>query len=123
MLPTVDDIDLLARRSFSVDEVTSVLKLPKTDREYAFLTIWTHKEALIKVLGGSLSIPLTSFSVSLADGPGNMLQRLELEGEAVAEWCICPVTSLPGIPNAVAALALDAPSCKIEWLPAATALG
>ena len=78
---------------------------------------------LIKALGGGLSIPLKSFSVSLAEGPGSVLQRLEHEGESVGGWCVCPVTNLPGVPDAVAALALDAPSCKIEWLPATTALG
>ena len=123
LLRPIDDVDLLARRNFSADEIAAELAVPKTDRERAFLAIWTRKEALVKALGGGLSIPLTSFSVSLAEGPGNVLQRLDLEGEAVAEWCVCPVTGLPGLPNAVAALALDAPSCKIEWLPAATALG
>ena len=117
LLRPVEDVDLLARRNFSADEIAAVLAAPETERQRAFLTIWTRKEALIKALGGGLSIPLKSFSVSLAEGPGNALQRLELEGESLAEWCICPVTGSPGMPDAVAALALDAPSCKIEWLP------
>ena len=123
MLRPVDDVELLASRNFSAEEIAAVLAVPETEREGAFLAIWTRKEALLKALGGGLSIPLKSFSVSLAEGPGDVLRRFEYEGESVAGWCICPVTGLPGVPDALAALALDAPSCKIEWLPAATALG
>jgi 4'-phosphopantetheinyl transferase len=92
---------------------------PPGKRDQAFLEIWTRKEALVKALGGGLSIPLSLFSVALGQPDGNLLKRLDLSGESSSGWC---VRSIPDVPHAIAAVALDAPDFEFEWLPAEMAV-
>jgi 4'-phosphopantetheinyl transferase len=116
LLRPVGDLAAMARHSFAADECAAVLAVPLPDRDRAFLEMWTRKEALVKALGGGLSIPLKAFSVALAERPGSLLERLELIGEEAGHWCIRPVSVLPGSPEAVAAIALDAPAVELAWL-------
>lgn len=69
-------IDVEARREFgnisdmadyclSSEEQDIVGKLPKPERDWAFLRIWTLKEAYIKALGKGLSLPLNRFSFTI----------------------------------------------------------
>jgi 4'-phosphopantetheinyl transferase len=116
LLRPVIDLAALARHSFAADECAAVLAVPPAGRDRAFLEIWTRKEALVKALGGGLSIPLKAFSVALAETPGSLLERLALEGEEVGDWCVRPVSGLSGDPAVVAALALDAPEIELAWL-------
>lgn len=123
LLHPVEDLEAIARHNFADDEREAVLATPTADRDRAFLEIWTRKEALIKALGGGLSIPLQAFSVCLATNPGSLLHRLDLPGETPADWCLRAVSDVPGAPEAVAALALDVPDWQLEWLPASAAFG
>jgi 4'-phosphopantetheinyl transferase len=116
LLRRVGDLEAMARHSFAADECAAVLAMPLSERDRAFLEMWTRKEALVKALGGGLSIPLKAFSVALAERPGSLLERLELIGEEAGHWCIRPVSVLPGSPEAVAAIALDAPAVELAWL-------
>lgn len=61
------DIDALAHQVFAADEVAYLQCLERHARRHAFFGIWTVKEAYIKAVGKGLSIPLQSFSVSLAE--------------------------------------------------------
>lgn len=64
--PRMTDLAQLARRYFSREEAAEVERDGGTA---LFFTIWTAKEAVIKALGGGLSIELASFSVlPLRDG-------------------------------------------------------
>lgn len=58
--PRMTDLASLARRYFAPDEAAEV---EKTGDASLFFTIWTAKEAVIKAVGGGLSIELASFSV------------------------------------------------------------
>lgn len=110
----VHDIDAIARANFAPDEAEAVLATQPGQREEAFLETWTRKEALIKAVGGGLSIPLSSFSVAVGQADGNLLRRLDLPGESLPDWSL---RAVPGVPGAVAAVALDAPYFEFEWLP------
>jgi len=66
------EVDLeLAERFFSAHEVRHLSSLAEPERASAFMTLWTLKEAYIKACGQGLSIPLESFSFSLA-APGRI---------------------------------------------------
>lgn len=55
----------LPARFFSPPECQALFALPKADQAVAFYRLWAHKEAIIKVSGAGLQIPLTSFVVDL----------------------------------------------------------
>ena len=61
------DYDQVINNFFTEKEISSVYCQNRKQRENAFLKLWTKKEALIKALGIGLSLPLSSFDVSLLD--------------------------------------------------------
>src|SRR5262245_4061743 len=56
----------LAGRFFAPREVAALDGLPSGDRERAFFTCWTRKEAYLKAQGLGLALPLNGFAVSVA---------------------------------------------------------
>ncbi len=61
----IDDLKSIARSNFAPGEYAKLCNLPPSQELNAFFNCWTRKEALIKALGGGLSIPLDHFEVSL----------------------------------------------------------
>ena len=55
------DMESIARRYFSRQEMQALMALPVHDRPTRFLEYWTLKEAYVKACGLGLSIPLDSF--------------------------------------------------------------
>jgi 4'-phosphopantetheinyl transferase len=53
----------VAKRFFSQQEYQELIQLPYAKQAQAFYQIWVKKEAVIKVLGDGLSMPLSDFSV------------------------------------------------------------
>jgi 4'-phosphopantetheinyl transferase len=91
------DFANIAARFFAPQERQALEDLPEAEQPAAFFRCWTAKEAYIKALGGGLSIPLDSFTVSL-DGEGSPALRSTNTG-----WQIFRLDAGQGLAAALAA--------------------
>ncbi len=104
----------IARRFFAPDEVRRLLALAEHEREIAFFRCWTRKEALLKALGGGLSIPLRAFEVTLEPEVPARVLRLEPQWSPLraADWTLVDVSE--HVPGSVAAIAVPGPVAEIR---------
>lgn len=72
-LRPMPDAARVARSYFAPDEASALAALTDNERDLAFMTVWTRKEAVVKALGAGLSVPLNRFSVSLPPRPPRIL--------------------------------------------------
>ena len=103
---TVDDG--LAERFFSASEVAELQALPGAQQQTGFFRCWTRKEAVIKALGGGLSIPLDAFDVTLASASATLTRLEPAYGHAV-DWTLHPFEIGADIVGCVAAKTNGAP--------------
>lgn len=74
------------------------------EKNRAFLTCWTRKEAYIKAIGRGLSIPLPSFDTSLPPRVrGRFLNSVDDPLTGPNWW----LTDLPSVPNCAGALVIE----------------
>jgi 4'-phosphopantetheinyl transferase len=85
------DLDGLARRYFSANEVTSWEQLSPEQRSHAFFLAWTRKEAFIKALGSGMSFPLDAFDVSLTPGEPARLLAVRSSDKQPSDWTMLDV--------------------------------
>ena len=108
---------VIAQQYFSKSEVAELQSLPLQQRERAFFTCWTRKEAYIKAQGLGLSLPLESFDVSLAPGQPAILRATRPDPQESARWTLL---SLDADPNYAGALAVEGRGVDIRlwnWNP------
>ena len=67
------EIDGLVRMTLSAAEQTEFAAVPATDRDAAFFTYWSRKEAILKATGRGLAIGMTKLTVSPWDQPPRVL--------------------------------------------------
>jgi 4'-phosphopantetheinyl transferase len=74
------DAAAILQDNASPAERNEYARLPAKDRTQTFFCWWTRKEAVVKGLGGGLSVPLSCFDVSmempLAETSGGAVRRL-----------------------------------------------
>ena len=104
--PRVTELGALARRYFAHDEAEEVERAAAGDALRVFFTIWTAKEAVIKAIGGGLSIDLASFSV----------MPLQREVRPVTHFDPWHVRTLPGGEGYRAALATSDAAARVVLL-------
>lgn len=91
----IHDLEGVARVSFGADEVDALLQYTTGPaRVAAFFRGWARKEAMLKGLGHGLG-SLDRISISLAEGDGNALTRLDVAGETLAEWTVRTIQTTP----------------------------
>ena len=67
----------VAAAFFSPKELAEFRSLGPDQRQEAFFLCWTRKEAYVKAVGGGLTIPLNSFTVSLTPGMPDRLESVD----------------------------------------------
>ncbi len=103
------DAEEIARRHFSESEIRDLMAVEPSDRERAFFTCWTRKEAYVKAVGDGLSIPLDGFEVTfLPEDPPRMYS--ESTSMDLPIWSLFELVR--GDPY-VGALALEHPAPRI----------
>lgn len=96
--------NVISRQYFSKAEVADLESLPLEQRETAFFTCWTRKEAYIKGQGLGLSLPLESFDVSLSPDEPAVLRATRPDPLEAGRW---KLLSLEVDPRYAAALAAE----------------
>lgn len=99
------EVEQIAERFFSRQEIATLRALPAALRRYAFFLCWTRKEAYIKARGEGLSLPLDQFDVSLIPGEPAALLCTRPDSDEALRWSLQELT--PGSPGYAAALAVE----------------
>jgi 4'-phosphopantetheinyl transferase len=98
----MSDRDAVARRFFSAPENLVYDTIDEAERDAAFFTCWTRKEAYIKALGEGLSMPLDCFDVTLRPGEPARLLCTRGNPDEAARWTLREMDPGPGWIGAVA---------------------
>lgn len=93
---------VIARQYFSKAEVAELQELPLEQREVAFFSCWTRKEAYIKAQGLGLSLPLESFDVSLSPNEPPILRATRPDPDEAGRWTLLSLDVDPGYGAALA---------------------
>jgi len=90
-------------------------KMLPTDRERAFLRLWTHKEAILKALGAGLSVSPERIEVTLPpEEPVQLLKGIPEMGE-IANWSLCELSVQEEYAAALAVRARPMAVSLWEW--------
>jgi len=108
----IKDAEKIAVRFFSSQESAAMAALDPDEQNAGFLHCWTRKEAVIKALGGGLSIPLDSFSVSLQPHQPAAILAWSIPDTDAAPWRIYHLAPTAGF---VGALMVEGAANLGEW--------
>lgn len=86
------DMDQLAPLLFSAHELAVFQALNPAEKEAAFFSTWTHKEAFVKALGKGLTVPLSQFEVSRVGGSVAKIVQSHDPSPGAREWCVKDVS-------------------------------
>lgn len=92
----------VAKRFFSPAEVAAMAPLDGEEWLRAFYRCWTRKEALLKVEGMGLRIPLDSFDVSVAEDQPAALLAARPESKITTRWHLHHMNPAEGSTGALA---------------------
>jgi 4'-phosphopantetheinyl transferase len=101
------EIDSIAKRFFSFDEIEQLGTLSGSAKCDGFFNVWTRKEAYLKARSEGIGYGLDQFAVSLdPDEPARLLSDRRDPG-AVRHWGIHALAASSGYAAALSAEALD----------------
>lgn len=101
-LRPLPELEQIAARFFCPEEVAEIHSLPRDDKERAFFTCWTRKEAYIKAVGGGLSVPLDSFRVTVKPDTPAGVTFPDQEATASKSWTLHNLQLAPDYAGAIA---------------------
>jgi 4'-phosphopantetheinyl transferase len=106
---------VIARQYFSEAEVAELQALPLEQREVAFFTCWTRKEAYIKAQGLGLSLALESFDVSLSPHEPAMIRATRPDPQEAGRWTLVSLDIDPQYKAAAAVQGRDFEFGLWDW--------
>lgn len=80
------EVDDLAGMAFSPAEQTAFGAVPAADRRGAFFTYWSRKEAVLKVTGKGMSVPMSKLTLTGHDEPPKVLVSKTPEVDPATMW-------------------------------------
>jgi len=96
------DLGEIVERFFSRHERAAFAKIEHDQRTEAFFRGWVRKEAVLKVIGAGMSLPLDSFDVAITPGePAALLRFDQLPNEA-QQWKLMDLNPAPDFVGALA---------------------
>lgn len=106
------EVDEIAQRFFSTQEVRELLDLPPEQRVNAFFNCWVRKEAFIKAIGLGLSCPLQDFAVDITNG-AKMKKALHIYNNQYNDksWSLIALKPAPDYP---AAVVVEGDDCDLQ---------
>ena len=104
----VPDLEGLAARYFSPEEVRSLQQVPVERRTEAFFLCWTRKEAYVKATGAGLGQRLDRFTVSLIPGGPARLLDVADDPDELGRWSMHDLNPAAGF---AAALVVQGQGC------------
>ncbi|RUL75366.1 4'-phosphopantetheinyl transferase family protein [Dyella choica] len=79
----------LAERYFHPEETVALAKLDESQREQAFLQLWTAKEAVLKAMGRGIAFGLERLRLAVAPASPGLLW---LDGDDATQWQLHPLS-------------------------------
>lgn len=98
----------IARRYFCTDEADALAALEPGQRDDAFLSLWTAKEAVLKATGRGLAYGLDRLQLTVPPAPSRLLR---LDGDDASAW---QLQSLAPDTGHVASLAWRGPARRVR---------
>jgi 4'-phosphopantetheinyl transferase len=92
----------VARRAFSEEERRRIDALRLEERNEAFITCWTRKEACVKAIGEGVWSAFGRFEVSLERGASASVLTVDGDSAAAAEWSLYHIEPAEGYVGALA---------------------
>ena len=111
-LRPVPEAENIAARFFAPGEIEAFRLVAPAERERAFFSCWTRKEAFVKAVGSGLSHSLRSFEVTLRPGEPARIVQAGTMGSEARDWTL---TELPAVPGYVGALAVKGDPRAIHY--------
>lgn len=75
----------ICQRFFTAAEQQALFSLSKEKQKPAFYQLWTRKEAYMKVLGRGLSLPSTTFTLTVPPQPPALIEHLSTKDQALMQ--------------------------------------
>lgn len=100
----VNELLPLAGMICSQAELAAISTLSESNQSMTLLSLWTCKEAYVKARGIGLLLPPEKIEFTVALDGSSQLVRVAGDSDEAARWS---VIYLPGLPNHVAALAVE----------------
>ncbi|QBB68919.1 4'-phosphopantetheinyl transferase superfamily protein [Pseudolysobacter antarcticus] len=93
----------LAQRFFCASEFAALAALPEAQQQWAFLRLWTCKEAVLKALGRGIAFGLHRLEFALDPlGTPTHLHAITDDGGDVTDWHVVALQPAPGYVGALA---------------------